>query len=92
MSAPALAGPEVTPLVSTDWLAQHLGDADLAILDVRDTGTFAAGHIPGTINIPLSKSFLNWMGALVPEDRDFFLIAGDAKQAVLRVALPVPVG
>ena len=45
------------------------------VVDCRPAQKFAAGHIPGTLNIPLSKSFLNWMGALVPEDRDFFLIA-----------------
>jgi thiosulfate/3-mercaptopyruvate sulfurtransferase len=43
------------PLVSPDWLAQHLADPDLAILDVRivageDWNTaFAAGHIPGAV-------------------------------------------
>ena len=43
-------------LVSTGWLAEHLGDADLVILDAtkhlaasgRDAGAeFLAGHIPG---------------------------------------------
>jgi len=46
------------PLVSTDWLAQHLGDADLVILDGswhmpaegRDAkAEYAAGHIPGAV-------------------------------------------
>lgn len=52
-SAIAFAGPAVTPLVSTDWLAQHLGDPNLKIIDVRsgidgtDAAGFAAGHIPG---------------------------------------------
>jgi hydroxyacylglutathione hydrolase len=31
--------------------------------------------VPGTLNIPLGKSFLNWTGALVPETRDFYIIA-----------------
>jgi hydroxyacylglutathione hydrolase len=57
------------------------------VVDCRPTQKFAAGHIPGTLNIPLGKSFLNWMGALVPEDRDFFLIAevdsDDAMKLVL---------
>jgi thiosulfate/3-mercaptopyruvate sulfurtransferase len=25
-----------TPLVSTDWLAKHLGDPDLRVLDAND--------------------------------------------------------
>src|SRR5207248_3563248 len=44
------------------------------VVDCRPAQKFAAGHIPGTLNIPLSKSFLNWMGAFVPEDRDLYLI------------------
>src|SRR4051794_41914967 len=41
------------PLVSPEWLAQHLHDPDLAILDVRLVAgadwraAFEAGHIPG---------------------------------------------
>jgi hydroxyacylglutathione hydrolase len=46
-----------------------------AIVDTRPAEKFAAGHIPGTLNIPLGKSFLNWVGALVDADRDLYLIA-----------------
>ncbi len=49
-------------------------DAEAAIIDTRVAEKFAAGHVPGTLNIPLGKSFLNWTGALVPEDRDFYLL------------------
>jgi hydroxyacylglutathione hydrolase len=45
-----------------------------AVIDTRPAKKFAAAHIPGTVNIPLGKSFLNWTGALVPDDRDFYLI------------------
>jgi hydroxyacylglutathione hydrolase len=44
------------------------------VIDTRPAAKFAAGHAPGTLNIPLGKSFLNWSGALVPEDRDFYII------------------
>jgi hydroxyacylglutathione hydrolase len=47
---------------------------DLTVIDTRPATKFAAGHVPGTLNIPLAKSFLNWSGALVPEDRDFYII------------------
>ena len=49
----AQAGPDAGPLVGPDWLAEHLNDPDVAVLDVRsaidgtDAGGFAAGHIPG---------------------------------------------
>ncbi|HST08623.1 MAG TPA: rhodanese-like domain-containing protein [Gemmatimonadaceae bacterium] len=48
--------------------------AEATIVDTRAAPKFAAGHIPGTINIPLSKSFLNWSGALVSYDRDFYIV------------------
>jgi hydroxyacylglutathione hydrolase len=44
------------------------------VVDTRPRENFAAGHIPGTLNIPRNKSFLNWSGALVPENRDLYII------------------
>ena len=44
------------------------------VVDTRAAEKFAAGHIPGTLNIPLGKSFLNWTGALVHADRNLYLI------------------
>jgi thiosulfate/3-mercaptopyruvate sulfurtransferase len=52
---------EVTPLVSVEWLAQHRGDGDLVVLDVRsaiDGGgadAFAKGHIPGSVHSDYDK-------------------------------------
>jgi len=34
-------------VVSTDWLAKHLADPDLVILQVGDKSAYDAGHIPG---------------------------------------------
>ena len=34
--------------------------------------------MPGTINIPLNKSFTTWAGWLVPYDGPFYLILDDA--------------
>jgi hydroxyacylglutathione hydrolase len=57
------------------------------VVDTRPAERFARGHVPGTVNIPLGKSFLNWMGAFVPEDEDFGLITDadtdDAIKAIL---------
>jgi hydroxyacylglutathione hydrolase len=61
---------------------------DGVVVDSRPAQKFAAGHIPGTINIPLGKSFLNWAGALVPTDGDLYVIvdadSDDAARSVLR--------
>lgn len=37
-------GPHV---VSTEWLAAHLKDADVVVLHVQHDGSFAEGHVPG---------------------------------------------
>ena len=45
------------PIVSTDWLAEHLSDAELRVVDVRwyldparkGRDAYAAGHIPGAV-------------------------------------------
>ncbi len=47
------------------------------VVDTRATLDFAAGHIPGTINIPLNRSFNTWAGWLLPYDADFYLIVND---------------
>jgi hydroxyacylglutathione hydrolase len=53
------------------------------VVDTRAAAKFAGGHVPGTLNIPLGKSFLNWSGALVPGDADFWIIAEtDSDEAV----------
>ncbi|MDQ2083798.1 sulfurtransferase [Xanthobacteraceae bacterium Astr-EGSB] len=52
---------DVTPLVSVEWLAQHRGDGDLVVLDVRsaiDGGgadAYAKGHIPGSVHSDYDK-------------------------------------
>jgi thiosulfate/3-mercaptopyruvate sulfurtransferase len=54
---------EITPTVSTDWLADHIGDADVVVVDASvhlpDTGRdaraeYLEGHIPGALFFDLS--------------------------------------
>ena len=47
------------------------------IVDTRPSAEFAAGFIPGTINVPLNKSFTTWAGWLISYDRPFYLIVDD---------------
>ncbi len=51
------------------------------VVDVRSAAEYAAQHAPGTLNIPLGKSFTTWSGWLLPYDRDIALIAPDAAAA-----------
>lgn len=48
------------------------------VVDTRPAAAFAAGHVPGTINIPLDGSFTTWAGWLLPYGGDVFLLVDDA--------------
>ena len=43
------------PVVDATWLADHLGDADLVVADVRGPNAHARGHIPGSIPLVLGS-------------------------------------
>ena len=45
------------------------------LVDVREPADFALGHVPGTLNVPLGKSFLIWAGSVLPDDRDVVLLS-----------------
>jgi hydroxyacylglutathione hydrolase len=49
------------------------------VIDTRPTEEYAAGHIPGTLNIALDRSFLTWAGSLVPLTDEVVLIAPEAE-------------
>ena len=39
-------------LVTTDWLAEHLGDADLVVAEVDENpDLYEEGHIPGAVKL-----------------------------------------
>lgn len=50
------------------------------VIDTRPADAFASGHVPGTINIPLNRSFSTWAGWLVPYDRPFYLLVEDERR------------
>jgi thiosulfate/3-mercaptopyruvate sulfurtransferase len=48
-TAPAV--PSTGALVSTEWLAQHLENPDIRIVEVSvDPGAYARGHVPGAVS------------------------------------------
>jgi len=51
------------------------------VVDARIRERFAEGHVPGTINIPMGKSFPNWCGWYLPYDRPIYLIVEGPEQA-----------
>jgi hydroxyacylglutathione hydrolase len=72
MRAPkSLPGVDLSPLIARG----------APLVDIRAATNFAAGHVPGTLNIPFGKSFSTWAGWLLPYTREIFLIADDAASA-----------
>ena len=51
--------------------ARHAG---AEIVDVRPVRDFAAGHVPGSVSIPLRPVFASWLGWLVPFDSPLVIV------------------
>ena len=86
--APALSQLPELAAISAARLQAMLEDGALA-LDVRPGSEFAAGHVPGSVNIALSGQFASWAGALLGLSCKPVLIADTAEQiseAQIRVA------
>jgi hydroxyacylglutathione hydrolase len=50
------------------------------VIDTRPAADYAAGHMPGTLNVPFNASFVTWAGWLVQVD-EFYLIVDQATAA-----------
>ena len=57
---------------------------ELLAVDTRPADAYAAGHLPGTINIPAGNGFLGWAGWLLPYDRPIGLIVEEAQLEQVR--------
>jgi hydroxyacylglutathione hydrolase len=64
--------PPGAPLAAHQVAAHR--DAGALLIDARSPHEFAAGHIPGSVNVGLVGNFTLWAGALAPYDRDVVLI------------------
>lgn len=79
----AFAGePSVSP-VSQEALIerQQKADAALFVLDVRTPEEFAAGHVPGAVNIPHDRLAERLMD--VPKDKDVVVYCQSGRRAAL---------
>jgi len=59
------------------------------ILDVRESNAFAAGHLPGAINIALGGQYASWAGTLLSPDDRLIIVADSeerSREAVMRLA------
>jgi len=77
--APALAELATLSPVSAEEL-RSLPDDGVIVLDFRPGDQFAAGHVPGSINIPLSGQFASWTGILLGLSSRPLLVATSPQQ------------
>ncbi|HEV8599386.1 MAG TPA: rhodanese-like domain-containing protein [Gemmatimonadales bacterium] len=81
--------PVLGALALPERVAEHRIGSLLAtgavIVDLRPAADFAAGHLPGTLNIPWNYSFATWAGSLLPYDRDLYLLLDEAEPGAGRL-------
>jgi len=68
-----LGGRPVTRMLGPEAFARAI-DAGSTIVDARPRLAFAAGHLPGSLNIELDESFAAYVGWLVPFDASLALV------------------
>lgn len=74
------AEPVVAPVTQEALVErQQQADTGLVVLDVRSPGEFAAGHVPGAINIPHDR--IGERLAEVPRDKDVVLYCQSGRRA-----------
>ena len=56
------------------------------VVDVRPVAVYAAGHIPGSLAIPLRGAFATWLGWLVPDPGIPVIIVAGSDQDLAEVA------
>lgn len=89
----------IDPIVSTEWLAAHLGP-DLTVIDIRDAEAYQVGHIPGAVSVPFGpvSAWADCTGELLielPPVDALFQTIGDCglsaqSQVVVAGRLPQP--
>jgi hydroxyacylglutathione hydrolase len=81
--------PALSPLAPD--FAEGLLEDRAVLVDVRPVEAFAAGHVPGSLSIPLRPQFASWLGWLVARDRPliFVLGAGQDGEELVRQCLAI---
>ena len=77
--------PPELPLIAPS--ADLLNIANYYVVDVRDAASYAAGHIPNSVNIALRGRFETWVGIMVPWEANTVLVGSEdeLQEAVYRL-------
>jgi len=70
---PLVTAPPVLPPLDAVEVRRLLGDG-ATVLDVRPVADYAAGHIPGSVAIPLRAAFATWLGWLLRPDMPIVVV------------------
>src|SRR5262245_9834809 len=80
-AGPAILGAQPAPPRLDDGALVDTVKAGGFVVDTRSAERYAAGHVPGTLNIPINGSFVTWAGWLAPYDRPIYLVVDAATAA-----------
>lgn len=78
-----LLKPELPPILTLKETLKYM--ATCQIIDVRHPDLFAAGHLSGAINIPLSASFATWAGTILSLNKEFIVVVREPPEALFAV-------
>jgi hydroxyacylglutathione hydrolase len=87
---PLVTAPPLLAPLDADRVRRLLGDGAIAV-DVRPVRDYAAGHLPGSIAIPLRAQYATWLGWLARPDVPIVIVrnAGQDPADILWPALNV---
>jgi rhodanese-related sulfurtransferase len=66
--------------------------AGALVIDTRKQDQFAAGHIPGAINIMNGGKFETWLGSIVGPEEKFYLVADTAAELEILIHKTAKIG
>ncbi|MQA62838.1 MAG: MBL fold metallo-hydrolase [Actinophytocola sp.] len=78
LGPPLLDAPPASAGLSASQ-TQRLLDDGAWVLDVRPVASFAAGHISGSVSIPLRPVFASWLGWLIPPGTRLIIVREPAQ-------------
>jgi glyoxylase-like metal-dependent hydrolase (beta-lactamase superfamily II)/rhodanese-related sulfurtransferase len=74
------------------WSTGATLPAGALVIDTRKQDQFAAGHIPGAINIMNGGKFETWLGSIVGPEERFFLVAETAAELEILIHKAAKIG
>ena len=72
----ALTASPALPGLTAEQVRTLLADGG-HVVDVRPAADYAAGHIPGSLSIPLRGQFATWLGWLLPDTAPLAFVTND---------------